>query len=219
MSDENAPKAYCCPLTLNVMEDPVRAPDGNTYERGAILQELEIRGISPITRQEMNQSQLIPNRAVKDAIRKWRENPNANEGSTPNPNEGSNNNFELERLRRIVENNQPLAIPLHELAIPLHEAGQVESENMSRDDKLVSIGHSSTNVKTMAIPANIFLDGVYLISKEDRVNKDFCDAPDCFRITVDGTVLKCERTDCKWQWGMNLHVRLPANIKLYEGEY
>ena len=74
MSNEReVPEEYICPITLEVMEDPVIAPDGYTYERTAIMQELKIRGISPMTRQEMNKSQLIPNRAVKDGIKKWRE--------------------------------------------------------------------------------------------------------------------------------------------------
>ena len=91
MSNEReVPEEYICPITLEVMEDPVIAPDGYTYERTAIMQELEIRGISPMTRQEMNASQLISNRVVKDMIEKWRENPNAVARSYRNPNEGSN---------------------------------------------------------------------------------------------------------------------------------
>ena len=54
------------------MEDPVVASDGYSYERLAIMQHLEFQGNSPMTRQEMNESQLTENRALKDSIDRWR---------------------------------------------------------------------------------------------------------------------------------------------------
>jgi serine/threonine protein kinase len=61
-----------CPLTLDVMETPVLAPDENTYERGAIEQALRANPISPITRQPMRLGDLKLNRALRDAITEWR---------------------------------------------------------------------------------------------------------------------------------------------------
>ena len=48
-----------CPITKLLMSDPVKAPDGHTYERYAIVRALEMTGKSPITRQNMNASELI----------------------------------------------------------------------------------------------------------------------------------------------------------------
>lgn len=49
---------FCCPLTHEVFEDPVMAPDGQVYERSAIVEWLERQGTSPFTEQPMNTEQL-----------------------------------------------------------------------------------------------------------------------------------------------------------------
>ena len=65
------PEEFLCPITLDIMEDPVIATDGYTYERVAIMQHLELNTMSPMTREEMNENQLLPNRNLKDAIDRW----------------------------------------------------------------------------------------------------------------------------------------------------
>ena len=60
--------AFYCPITCNVMVDPVVDPDGNSYERAAIEEWLGRTGLSPITRNAMTVGDLIVNRALKDAI-------------------------------------------------------------------------------------------------------------------------------------------------------
>jgi hypothetical protein len=71
---------FCmCPITNAIMVDPVQASDGYTYERSAIeqwLQQQQRRYIpmtSPMTRAPMKSSELVPNRAIRDAIEKFRE--------------------------------------------------------------------------------------------------------------------------------------------------
>ncbi|KAI3649024.1 hypothetical protein MP228_006878 [Amoeboaphelidium protococcarum] len=58
----------CCPITQMPMKDPVIDPDGNSYEKTAILEWLQIHGESPITRRPLTAAQLLPNRALKDLI-------------------------------------------------------------------------------------------------------------------------------------------------------
>eukprot|EP00210_Caulerpa_lentillifera_P006927 g6623.t1 len=58
----------CCPITFTIMEDPVIASDGHTYERRAIEQWLKNKRESPVTRQPLTSSSLIPNLAVKHLI-------------------------------------------------------------------------------------------------------------------------------------------------------
>ena len=84
MSKENIPEAYLCPLTLDIIEDPVIAPDGYTYEKSTIIKHLQMYGNSPMTRQPLDESQLIPNRALRDAIQAWTEQSNAGSGENPN---------------------------------------------------------------------------------------------------------------------------------------
>ena len=50
------------------MVDPVIDTDGNTWERDAIVTWIERRGLSPITRNALAVDDLVPNRALKDAI-------------------------------------------------------------------------------------------------------------------------------------------------------
>ena len=50
------------------MVDPVVDPEGNSYERTAILEWLERSHTSPITRTPLTPEQLIPNRALQELL-------------------------------------------------------------------------------------------------------------------------------------------------------
>eukprot|EP00930_Biecheleria_cincta_P021660 TRINITY_DN1598_c0_g3_i1.p1 TRINITY_DN1598_c0_g3~~TRINITY_DN1598_c0_g3_i1.p1 ORF type:complete len:1717 (-),score=297.72 TRINITY_DN1598_c0_g3_i1:314-4999(-) len=68
------PDALMCPITYSLLEDPVLAVDGFTYERSAIEMWLRSSSISPMTRQPMGSPvSLIPNMAVRAMAREWRE--------------------------------------------------------------------------------------------------------------------------------------------------
>jgi len=66
--DEDIPNHFCCPITLEIMTDPVIAPSGYTYERTAIEEHLKKNDIDPFTQEQMSIEDLRPNRALKDAI-------------------------------------------------------------------------------------------------------------------------------------------------------
>ena len=53
-----------CPITQDVMREPVIDKEGNTYEKSAILEWLKTNNNSPITRNVISASELIPNRAL-----------------------------------------------------------------------------------------------------------------------------------------------------------
>jgi len=66
-----------CPITLDLMRDPVQAADGRTYERDAIedwLRQVKPGKIatSPITNAELPHTTLTPNADVLARIDKWR---------------------------------------------------------------------------------------------------------------------------------------------------
>ena len=61
---------YMCPITLEIMKDPVVASDGNTYEREAIERYLRISNLSPMTRQPITHT-LFPNRSLKNCIENY----------------------------------------------------------------------------------------------------------------------------------------------------
>lgn len=74
----NIPNEFICPITMEIMKDPVIAEDGYTYERNVITR--IDNSLSPMTRQPINIRNLIPNRAIKESIERFIEvNTNANE--------------------------------------------------------------------------------------------------------------------------------------------
>ena len=67
------PDDHSCPITYEVMTDPVTAADGMTYERAAIEQCLRGSNRSPSTGAELPHKILVPNQALKSIIRDWEE--------------------------------------------------------------------------------------------------------------------------------------------------
>jgi len=57
-----------CPITMEILHDPVLTPDGHTYERQAIEQWIRTHGTNPMTRQPLSLEQLSPNRIIKQLI-------------------------------------------------------------------------------------------------------------------------------------------------------
>jgi len=70
LDELKTPDEFVCPITYEVMQDPVCASDGHTYERSAIEEVLalpEERRRSPLTREPLQES-LFPNRALKNRM-------------------------------------------------------------------------------------------------------------------------------------------------------
>jgi len=70
LDELKTPDEFVCPITYEVMQDPVCASDGHTYERSAIEEVLalpEERRKSPLTREPLK-ADLFPNRALKNRI-------------------------------------------------------------------------------------------------------------------------------------------------------
>jgi Mg-chelatase subunit ChlD len=65
------PNEWRCPITRELMIDPVIGPDGQTYERRAIEEWLKINTTSPVTRERMTSTTLIPNIALRNTIEKY----------------------------------------------------------------------------------------------------------------------------------------------------
>ena len=59
---------WICPITQELLRDPVIGPDGYTYERSAIETWLSSNAISPMTRQRMTTTTLTPNLALRHTI-------------------------------------------------------------------------------------------------------------------------------------------------------
>jgi hypothetical protein len=60
-------------FTLDIMDEPVIAADGFTYEKRCITEWLKKTRRSPSTGAALSSTALIPNRSLEDHIRRWRE--------------------------------------------------------------------------------------------------------------------------------------------------
>lgn len=69
--DDDIPDEFECPITKMVMEDPVIAADGRSYERSAIEEWLELHTTSPMTNKVLSHRWLTPNLALKNLISDW----------------------------------------------------------------------------------------------------------------------------------------------------
>ncbi len=69
--DIQAPDEFTCAITRDIMEDPVVAADGHSYERAAITHWLSRSRRSPMTNAPMY-TELVPNIALRKAICEWR---------------------------------------------------------------------------------------------------------------------------------------------------
>ena len=65
-------QSITCPITLSVMNDPVLAPDGRTYERDAIERCIQNSGVSPFTRESLEISELKTNLVIKQLIDEYK---------------------------------------------------------------------------------------------------------------------------------------------------
>jgi len=66
------PDDMLCPISHEIMQDPVMAMDGHTYERSRIEEWFRSHNTSPMTREAIS-TQLLPNITVKKRINDWKE--------------------------------------------------------------------------------------------------------------------------------------------------
>ena len=61
---------FYCPISRELMLDPVIASDGHTYERSMIAEWLRVRNTSPLTNERITTT-LLPNITLKKVIENW----------------------------------------------------------------------------------------------------------------------------------------------------
>ena len=67
------PDEYICPITAEIMTDPVTTQDGFTYERAAITEWLRTKDTSPKTGATLESKALIPIHSLRSMIRAFTE--------------------------------------------------------------------------------------------------------------------------------------------------
>lgn len=65
------PPQFLCPITQDLMDDPVNAADGNVYERAAIERWLLSHDTSPLTNARLPHKELTPAISLRQLIREF----------------------------------------------------------------------------------------------------------------------------------------------------
>ncbi|KAK3156434.1 hypothetical protein QOZ80_2AG0107260 [Eleusine coracana subsp. coracana] len=87
-SSFSVPKEFSCPISLDLMRDPVVVSTGQTYDRPSIIQWIEEgHSTCPNSGQALADNRLVPNRALRSLISQWcgvhgfqYDSPESNEG-------------------------------------------------------------------------------------------------------------------------------------------
>ncbi|CAI9117092.1 OLC1v1018422C1 [Oldenlandia corymbosa var. corymbosa] len=107
------PHEFLCPITLEIMTDPVIVSTGQTYERESIQQWLDSsHRTCPKTGQLLTHTTLVPNFALKNLIHQWCTKNNfhlpaketAPESPSKNPNSAFTGNEEERQILTLVQN-------------------------------------------------------------------------------------------------------------------
>ncbi|KAM6985022.1 WD repeat, SAM and U-box domain-containing protein 1 [Aplochiton taeniatus] len=73
LTGSDAPDEFLCPITQELMRDPVIAADGYSYEREAIESWISAKNrSSPMTNLPLQTTMVTPNRSLKMAIGRWK---------------------------------------------------------------------------------------------------------------------------------------------------
>ncbi|CAN0126679.1 unnamed protein product [Ascophyllum nodosum] len=70
--EDEVPQVFACPLTLEVMIDPVVCEDGHSYERGALEAWFSNHRTSPMSNTPLKSTRVVPNHALRNSIEEWR---------------------------------------------------------------------------------------------------------------------------------------------------
>ena len=146
------PPYFRCPLSLELMLDPVIVASGQTYERQSIQKWLD-HGLTvcPKTRQRLTHTNLIPNYTVKAMIATWCEEINTNGSSNYGHNTG--NAFEEQKGDNSFRSNgecngcQNIEIEKWELQSPyIHSRSESFSSSISSSDCLLAVSKDVSRV-------------------------------------------------------------------------
>jgi len=68
---ENVPREFLCPISYEIMTQPVVSPSGITYDRKSIADWLDVHSSDPATNAPLKMDYLYPNLVMRDMIQEW----------------------------------------------------------------------------------------------------------------------------------------------------
>lgn len=168
-------ESFLCPLTKQIMRDPVTLESGATFEREAILKwfkESDSSGrslVCPITRKELSSTELNPSIALRNTIDEWMHRNQAAK-------------LDVARKSLTSENSEHDTLQALEYVVEICQRSR-SSRHVVRKLGLISLisellKNSSTKVRQKA------LESLCFIAKDDNDNKDEIAAGDNIRTIV-----------------------------------
>lgn len=70
-NDDEVPESFICPISGEIMKDPVITPTGVSYEKANIEAWLKKKEVDPLSKKRLTVNDLIPNRSLKEAIEEF----------------------------------------------------------------------------------------------------------------------------------------------------
>jgi hypothetical protein len=150
---------FCCPITLEIMKNPVICEDGFTYEKSAFLSLKQ--SISPLTRLPININKIIENTAIKQLITVFKKYKQAQELKLQKiqiqAQELQSQIFKDQELKL-----QKLQVQIQELQLQLQNKEYVINQNLIKQ---------KVNFDTNNIGKQIMIHGLCSISGQKYNNK------------------------------------------------
>mmetsp|Transcript_9257 Transcript_9257/g.11961 ORF Transcript_9257/g.11961 Transcript_9257/m.11961 type:complete len:766 (+) Transcript_9257:83-2380(+) len=148
------------------MKDPVMDPEGNSYERFAILKWLEDHSTSPITRSHLRKEDLVPNRALKDLL-------NCSDEKTELKNNGKKVYDKFEKTKDVNPKASPLTIAMKGGFDPKENQVLIQV-NPSDDDPSMYKSHSPRNLVCVLDISGSMSSRVELPGTSNEAHTDLC---------------------------------------------
>jgi Mg-chelatase subunit ChlD len=139
-----------CPITCDVMTDPVQGNDGQTYELNAIIHALNIKKESPITRQPMDVSDLKVNSAIRFLCDKYHQGVFGSVTINRDKPKVSSDSIELEHYVSKYNNKLMMSFNVNEESFPKN----LEFGHLSQDIILIIDRSGSMNCPVEAKDSN-----------------------------------------------------------------
>ena len=72
-TDDEPPAEFLCPISCELMEDPVTTLAGNTYEKVHIMAWFRTHQTDPLTNAKLSSKRVVPNNLLRSQIHAWME--------------------------------------------------------------------------------------------------------------------------------------------------
>ena len=155
-------ESITCPITGDIMTDPVQGKDGQTYERSAILQALSIKQESPITREYMTSADIKANVSIRFLCDKYHAGEFGSQERVKTPPKISTDNIKLDHsIYQNTAGQTMLTFDINKASMP----SELDSGHLPQDIVLVldHSGSTETPVEAKDTDGNKLENGMSIL--------------------------------------------------------